>query len=66
VSFIAANSFRSKGKTVLYGVMLVVLATFFVHTVAAAFGINGTTLIILDFIPSVLGLALLLHTLDIF
>ena len=46
--------------------MLVIISTFFIDTVASAFNISETLTLILDFIPTLLGLALLLKVLDIF
>lgn len=46
--------------------MVVIVATFFIDTVGPAFNVTGTLLTILTFLPTLLGLGLLLKAIDVF
>ncbi len=59
------GNLRGQGKQILAGVLVVIVATFFVNEVGTAFNVSGTLLTILTFLPTLMGLGLLLKAIDV-
>lgn len=61
-----SQNFATNAKQVIVGVALTGAATLLTHELATAFNVTGITLVVVDLIPTFLGVGLLLKSLDVF
>lgn len=60
------GNLKTQGKSIAGGVLVVIVLTFFITEVASAFNVSGTLSTILAFLPTLVGLGLLLRAIDVF